>query len=40
MQFCRWLRDEQNWEQALKSAYRFNNLEGLEQAWVEDVMAN
>ena len=40
VQFCRWLRDEQDWEQALKSVYRFNNIEELEQAWVADAMAN
>lgn len=40
VQFCRWLRDDQDLVQALKSTYKFNNLGELEQAWIEYTQAN
>jgi hypothetical protein len=33
--FCRELRDRDNWQEALRRAYRFNSLSELEQQWLE-----
>jgi hypothetical protein len=36
--FCRRLRDEDNWEDALKKVYRFKNLEELEKQWMDYLL--
>ncbi len=38
--FCRQLRDEQDWQSALKNIYKFKNLEELERFWVADLKEN
>ena len=35
--FCRCLRDGEGWEEALLSTYKFENLEGLEKAWINSL---
>jgi hypothetical protein len=38
--FCRSLRDEENWEQSLKGVYKVKNLDELEKLWVADCTGN
>ena len=38
--FCRSLRDEEDWEQSLKGVYRLKNLDELEKLWIADLMGN
>ncbi|MFA6358178.1 MAG: hypothetical protein WCY09_05880 [Candidatus Omnitrophota bacterium] len=38
--FCRSLRDEDNWEQSLKGIYKLKSLEELEKYWVADLSGN
>jgi hypothetical protein len=38
--FCRSLRDEENWEQSLKGVYKLKNLDELEKLWVADLAGN
>ena len=35
--FCRCLRDGEGWEEALLSTYKFENLEGLEETWINSL---
>jgi len=35
--FCRYLRDKEGWEKALLRTYKFENLEGLEKAWINSL---
>lgn len=35
--FCRQLRDEENWEEALKSVYNLKDLKQLEELWSSDL---
>ncbi len=35
--FCRRLRDAEHWQEALLKEYRFENLQELEQAWVNSI---
>lgn len=36
--FCRRLRDGKKWEEALLAIYKFEDLEGLEKAWVNSLL--
>jgi len=36
--FCRRLRDGEEWKEALLKAYKFEDLEGLEKAWVDSLL--
>jgi hypothetical protein len=35
--FCRQLRDRQDWQKALRRVYRFNSLEEFQEIWLEDI---
>ena len=37
VRFCRRLRDENNWEEALISVYKLSDLDALEKLWIADL---
>jgi len=40
VEFCRGLRDEQDWQTALKNTYKFKDLGEFERLWVADLKEN